>query len=544
MALRRPDETSASSGSHGRLSHEAIRDELHRVLANPEFLATEKRRKFLAFVVEETLAGHADRLKGYTIATEVFDRNSDFDSAHDPIVRIQAGKLRRELERYYLVAGGSDPIRIDMPKGRYVPFFVQQSPSGSAAEAAPQAPQPSTVPATPSVAVLPLANLTADPDQAYFVDGLLSEFTTELGRYQDIIAIPCIGGAPPSDTPSDAKKLTADFGVRFLLGGTLRKDASNAKVTLHLTDAATGRQVWSGAYKYLLDAPDIIATQERIARDVVATIAGELGIISQRLSRESRKKPPAELTTYEALLRYHHYMRAMTPEAYKDAFATLQAAVKREPEYGPAWSALANLHNHAYVWDVPDVANPLEAATEYARKGVLLEPGNQLTHTILAYVYLLRGERDSALNECGVALSLNPSSPYFAGTIGYILVLAGDFDRGRKLVDKAIALNPYHPRWFHHACWLDDYRRGEYEASYREASKSDPMLGFWNPVLCAASLGQLGRETEARAFVDELRRLKPDFEARARELIARTSQVGDLVEKVIGGLRKAGLEIR
>jgi tetratricopeptide (TPR) repeat protein len=201
------------------------------------------------------------------------------------------------------------------------------------------------------------------------------------------------------------------------------------------------------------------------------------------------------------------------------------------------------LYNHAYIWDVPDFADPLETATEYARKGTLLEPGNQLTRTITAYVCLLRGERESVLSECDVALSLNPNSPYFAGTIGYILVLAGNFGRGRKLVDKAIAINPCHPRWFHHACWLDDYRRGEYEASYREASMSSPMLGFWNPILCAAPLGQLGRESEARTFVDELRRLKPDFEARARELIARTSRLDDVIEKVIDGLRKAGLDI-
>ena len=109
------------------MPHDAIRDELRRILANPEFHASEKRREFLTFVVEETLAGNTDQIKGYTIATRVFNRNKDFDAGNDPVVRIQAGKLRRELERYYLVAGGDDPIRIDIPKGRYVPFFIEQT---------------------------------------------------------------------------------------------------------------------------------------------------------------------------------------------------------------------------------------------------------------------------------------------------------------------------------------------------------------------------------------------------------------------------------
>ena len=111
-----------SSGVH----RHAIREQLGRILASPEFHATDKMRGFLRFVVEEKLAGRSHRLKGYTVAVEVFGRGEDFDAANDPIVRIQAGRLRRALERYYLVAGRLDPILIDIPKGRYVPRFTVQ----------------------------------------------------------------------------------------------------------------------------------------------------------------------------------------------------------------------------------------------------------------------------------------------------------------------------------------------------------------------------------------------------------------------------------
>jgi adenylate cyclase len=541
MTTGNPDRKTASSDIHNPLPHSAVRDELDRILTNPEFLASEKRRKFLSFVVDETLAGNADQLKGYTIARMVFGRGKDFDPANDPVVRIQAGKLRRELERYYLIAGGDDPIRVNIPKGRYVPFFVKQPAVG--AESASPAPEESLVLSTPSVAVMSLANLTNDPDQTYFLDGLHSELTMELGRYQDIIAIPCNHGAPLAELPTDVQKLAATLGARFLLGGTLRKDEKTAKVTLQLTDAATGRQVWSHAYSHGWETNGMIATQEQIARDVVATIAGELGIISQRLSRESRKKSPAELTTYEAMLRYHHYMRVMSADSYQDAFTTLRFAVGNEPEYGPAWSALANLYCHSHVRDVPGLEAPLEKATEFARKGVVFEPGNQLTRTIMAYVHLLRGDHDSVQEEVNIALGLNPNSLYYLGTLGYVLVFSGEFRRGRELLDKVIAMNPCHPRWFHHACWLDKYQQGDYTESYREATLAGPVVDYWNQVLCIASLGQLGRKPEAKAYVGELRRIKPDFESRARELIDRVLKLDDVVERVVEGLRAAGLVI-
>ena len=121
--LHPPEARDAASG----LLHSHIREELERILGHREFHATDKMRAFLRFVVEETLAGHKHRIKGYTIATQVFGRGTDFDAGQDPIVSIQAGRLRRALERYYLAAGSRDPVLIDIPKGRYVPRFASLS---------------------------------------------------------------------------------------------------------------------------------------------------------------------------------------------------------------------------------------------------------------------------------------------------------------------------------------------------------------------------------------------------------------------------------
>ncbi|HSN54157.1 MAG TPA: hypothetical protein VLT32_05775, partial [Candidatus Sulfomarinibacteraceae bacterium] len=175
------------------LPHGEIRAQLGRILASPEFHATDKMRDFLRFVVEEKLAGRSHRLKGYTIAVDVFGRGEDFDAANDPIVRIQAGRLRRALERYYLVGGVSDPILIDIPKGRYIPRFTTRS-APRHTDAAPPG-RSKTAPEEraqgPSLAVLPFENLTEDPEQVALTNGLTEELITELTRFQDIAVIPC-----------------------------------------------------------------------------------------------------------------------------------------------------------------------------------------------------------------------------------------------------------------------------------------------------------------------------------------------------------------
>jgi adenylate cyclase len=331
--------------------------------------------------------------------------------------------------------------------------------------------------------------------------------------------------------------------VRFFVSGSVRRDPATLKVAAHLTDATTGQQLWSDSFRIGLEAAGLIETQEAIARSVIAAVAGEYGVVATRLSRESRGKPPATLSTYEALLRYHHYMLVMTSEAGADAFAALRQATEREPEYGPVWSAFATLHAHAYAFERPGIDRPLEQATDYAHRGVALEPRSQLARTILAYVYLLSDELALFHAEADAALALNPHSPNFAGTIGYLLVTAGEFERGAALVEQAIRLNPCHPKWFHHALCAVHIARGDYEEAYRVVSKAGFQVGFWDPIIRTATLGHLGRVDAAEACARELLELVPDFEQRAHSILRRGTKSDAVAEAAIAGLRKAGLQI-
>ncbi len=534
-------ERKAAVESRSGLSHDAIRSQLNRILAHREFQATDKMRDFLRYVVEETLAGRENRIKGYAVAIHVFGRGEDFDAALDPIVRIQAARLRRAMERYYLVAGGRDPIWIDIPKGRYIPRFVAQaevtSMYRSGARAEPQ------LPAGPSIAVLPFENLTGDPGQLFLTIGLTEELVTEMSRFQDIIVIPCQLGKRAAGLTAGSLELGKAAGAHFALQGTVRIDTKMVKVATHLTDINSGRQIWAEAFKYPLEACQMIATQEEIARRVIAAIGSEYGIIARRLSAESRKKPPAELDTYEAMLRYYSYQVSPELEAGKLCLAALQSAVDREPDYGPAWSGLATLYCQMYSWDTPGIVEPLDTALRYARRGVSLDPGSQLSRLILSYASFLADDSDSFHHEIETALALNPNSPYTVGAAGYFHVLRGEFERGLALLDRAIGANPYHPDWFHLAYFIDHFRRRNYDRALLELQQHNPLHNFWVHVMYGATLGKLDRIDEARVHIKQVTEQKPDFASRAHELFRRTLKVDAIIEDMIDGLRKGGLPV-
>ena len=526
------------------LSHDAIREQLDLILTHREFHATDKMRDFLRFVVEEKLAGRANRLKGYTIATRVFARGDDFDAAQDPIVRIQAGRLRRALERYYLVAGGRDPIFIDIPKGRYIPYFsAQTSPERRRSDSSAGASSRLGSPTGPSVAVLPLVDLTDDPEQRFFTVGLIEDLATELSRFQDIAVISCQRKPATGVLPTNPVELGKVIGARFILQGTVRRDPQTVKVAMQLIDTAHGRQIWADAYSHPIEANHLIETQEKIAQSVVAAIASEYGIIARRLSAESRKKRPAELKTYEAMLRYYNHQNAPTPESASACFVALQAAAEREPEYGPVWSALATLHCQMHTIDVPGFEDSLETAQDYARKGVFLEPGSQLGRMILAYASYLAEDNASFLQEAETALNLNPNSPYTVGAIGYFHVMRGESDRGLPLLDRAIAMNPCHPAWFQAGYVIDHFCASDYERALADTLKHRPFMSFWDDVALAGMLGKLGRVDEAKPHVERLTQEKPDFVPRARELLRRTVKIDALNDDLLDGLRRAGLPV-
>jgi adenylate cyclase len=524
------------AGQDAPLTPKNIKEQLQRILTSPEFKATRQQRKFLRFVVSETLAGKAQEIKGYTVATRVFRRKMDFDQATDPIVSIQANKLRRALERYYLLTGKQDRIRIDLPKGTYVPTFQVQT-VGEPAKL-PHQKVDQNLDRTggwPSVLVQPFKNLTGDAEQDFLVEGLSTEFAIELSRYQDIVVL-------ISPTASEEKIIPKDV-ARFLVKGNVRQDKNHIKLAVQLIDTKTGRQNWGDSFHCDQDAGQLIAFQEQVSQVIAARIAGEHGIISKALSIESRHKPPANLKTYEAMLRYYQFDVIHSPETFFRALEALKHAAVVEPECGQVWSMLGRLYTTNYILEIFDLKTPLEEAVAFAERGVQLDPANQRARTVLAFVRLASNEIPAALAELERALALNPNSLFFMDNIGYLFTLLGEWERGPALINKAIKLNPFYRNFVHYGLWLDWFRQEEYEKAHLETLNFRRPAVFWDPLAKGATFGKLGRYEEGKRAVENLLKLKPDFPSRGRILIRHYIKFEDIVEKVVDGLRKSGLNL-
>ncbi|MEE9531042.1 MAG: hypothetical protein V3W52_08635, partial [Syntrophobacteria bacterium] len=246
-------------------THEKISRQLERMLASPDFKATPTQVAFLRYVVNQTLAGNGSQIKGYTVATEVFGRGPDFDQSLDPIVSIQAGGLRRALERYYKHAGKHDPIRIDIPTGTYVPTFGEQLPSHQHI-AAEQAAAVGVMATWPSLLVRPLANLTANPEDNYLSIGLTAELAHALSHYREILVLEALH--------RDQKSAPPEMDLDFIIDGNVRRDPEGVRVTIRLSDAKKGIRIWSGKYQGDLEAAKMISFQEDVAAQVALRVAG------------------------------------------------------------------------------------------------------------------------------------------------------------------------------------------------------------------------------------------------------------------------------
>jgi len=518
------------------LSTEKIQKQLHRILASPEFQATDRQREFLQFVVTEMIAGRDQEIKGYTVATQVFGRKEDFDQATDPIVSIQANKLRRALERYYLVAGKQDPVRIDIPKGTYVPTFCEQiGIESDTTTRSSKSPKSSFEGSWPSVLVRPFQNLTDDLELKYLAVGLATELATEITRYQDIRVL--------MYDPEGHGKRASDTVARFIIDGSVRKDRAGIKVAVHLVDTTTNTQVWGDMHQSDLEAAQLIAFQEYVARVIAVKIAGEDGIISKNLSLESKNIPPSDLKTYEAMLRYYEFDTVFSGDTFLRALEALKVASVNEPECGLVWAMLGRLYAVNYSLELMKLVTPLKEAIGFAEREVYLNPDNQRARVILAFARLFSNEIPAGLAEVERALALNPNSLLFMDNIGYLMTLLGDWKRGPALIRKAIKLNPYYNIAVHYVLWVDWVRQEKYQQAYLETLNFRRPMLFWDPLMKAAAFGLLGRYEDGKRAAEELLKLKPDFPSRGRILIKHYIKFEDIVERTIDGLSKVGLKI-
>jgi adenylate cyclase len=527
----------ASGPSHAarprRVSPRLVRRALDEVLASEDFDASRRSKEFLRYIVAEALAGRGDSLTQSAIAVQVFGRRDDFDPVVDPIVRIQAGRLRRSLERYYLLSGKQDAVRIELPRGAYVPTFrgvvEEEAPSPVPRASAARAPEGDGWPWVMVGAFGPAGSGAADGDARAALD---EELPAELARYRDARVL----------LQSETERVDAAERprARFALAGRVRPDGDGWIVSARLVDQATGEQVWGDSYHTTPKAGRWCGPPEDVARVIAAAVGGEEGAIVHLLAGEHRQRRPSPVTPYGAILMSYDFFRTRDRDTLSAAIEALRQAVAADPGCGLAWTRLARLFVANHNFALTPVATPLDQAVTFAHRAVTID-GSRQARCVLALALLSQGELAAARAELAEALRLAPDSLVYLDVLGFLLTLVGDWERGPALSRTARERNPHFLPQALIGLWADHLRRGEIEAAYQVALEfHDPTL-FWRPVMRASCLGHLGRGAEAE--VAELLRARPDFRDQGRALIGNYIKFPDMAGRIVDGLAKAGLKL-
>ena len=531
------NELTSSRSLEGDNRHHRILQQLQKILSSPEFYATKQQKSFLAFVVEESLAGRSDQLKGYTVATQVFGRAQDFDSQLDPIVSVQANKLRRALEHYYLVDGLNDSILIDIPKGTYVPVFIERGtvePNGEETEASFDA---HIIDQWPTLLIVPFNNRTGDAEKNHLCIGIPTELAAEISYFQNMKVV------YPREGRKDIDEDPPFPDARFKLSGDVYQIDNGIKVMVSLEDRKSGRHIWGDTYSGAFDVIGLAEYQENIVRIVASKVSGDFGIVSRLISAETRHVRTTQLSTYEAILRFYEHEQSLSPGSFKRSMEALTGAIKTDPDCGRLWTLLGQHYGTIYNLDIPGFENPLQKAVEYTERGAMLEPHCQRAIGTLALIRFYSNELTIAIDEVNRALSLNPNSLFILDGLAYILMLSGDWKRGVKMAQKVIKMNPYLRVVLHDALWVNYLREEKYNHAYHEAMHGRRAWLFWDPLEKASTLGLLGQEKEGQEYAEKLLTLRPDFPLEGRKLIRNYIKFEDIAERIERGLQRVGIEL-
>jgi len=529
----------AADENSDQLPDEAILAQLERILSSSLFIASPSLSEFLQFVVSETLAGRADQIKEYTVAVRAWGRESDFDPQADPIVRVQAGRLRRAVRDYYAEEGGNDPVHIEIPKGTYIPRFTAMA-AGEDEEGFPTtSAKIETI--EPVVVVAPFQNVSGEASQGSFVDGFGEQLTVHLSRFQALTVIAYYSSRRFRDVTADVLQIGQQVGADFVVAGSVYRDDARLRISATLTAARTGIQLWGQRFDRELTAANLFDLQDAIIEQIVAAIGSSHGVIPREMAKASQGKRTDDLSVYEAVLRRMTFLMSLTAADHRGTKQALERAVTIDPAYAPAWAGLGGMYATAHLLGLEEQDDPLGQALDCVNRALRLDPRCQEAYAVLANIHFQRRDRDGVSRACHRVLELNPNDAIMAGLAGFWLALAGDDERGLAHLEHASTLIPFHPGWFHIPYCLRHFVRREYEQAYTRAQGIAMPGLFWDPLLRSATLSRLNGPDKAQAALRELLQLKPGFPERAHHYLGTLVITDDLREQLLHSLHDAGL---
>jgi TolB-like protein len=558
---------------------------LERVLRSRYFEHATRASGFLRFVVEKTLAGESDQLKGYTIAIHVFGRPADFDAKSDPLVRVEALRLRQRLTEYYAGEGSSDGVRLELPRGAYALRASYASTPPRVDAAPPALPTPSrrggaaslwmrtlvaavaaaallvtvsTVPlqrqgpvangpsasASPhthrtQITVVPLENL----GRTARLDRLAAGLTEEIMLRLDGLDLYVIAVQARWNRPGKVLDGVLRAEHSYVLTGSVRDQADGARIMLRIIEAETGAQIWAAAYDEPPGIEEQPELQAKIARDAAAAAALFGPVFDAELALARRNTHPLELPDCQT--RYRAFREATDPALFPEAFACFEGLVTRQPQLGHAWAGLAMLYidEHVYYSGRADRGAALSRARSAVRTALELDASNVLANAALTrYQYYDGDPRFTRTAER--TLALDPDNPELLALLGILLTAYGESTRGLELVDRAIELSPRPRGSFHLAHVFASLQGGKPCDALTQAEAMEATKWFIAHMVTAAAAGLCGDAATAAEARGRLLAAAPSFDEEAVGLVDLWRFDAPLRDAVLDGLRAAGLALQ
>jgi len=414
-------------------------------------------------------------------------------------------------------------------------FYLRPAP----AEVASMEKMSYALPDKPSIAVLPLTNMSGDPEQEYFSDGLTEEIITALSKVHNMFVIARNSTFTYKGKSVRISQVAEELGVQYVLEGSVRKAGDQVRITAQLIDALTGHHLW--AERYDRDLKDIFTLQDEITKEIITALQVKL-----TMGEDARLlgKGTDNLEVYLKCLRARELIARSTIEGNVLARQLSEEAIALDPEYPEAYRMLGVTHFVDVLHGVSkSPEESLALASKLTRKAIDLDESNGVAHAKLGFILVMMRQYDKAIEEGKRALELEPNSAYVLHTYGAILYFAARNEEAIPLFEKAIRLNPKPPNMYRHHYGAALRKAERYEeaiAQVKKAIEREPNDILSYSVL-ASSYSMAGREEEARAAAAEILRINPNFSL--ENYIKRSPHKDQTVnERYVDAMRKAGLK--
>jgi adenylate cyclase len=397
---------------------------------------------------------------------------------------------------------------------------------------------PLPLPDKPSIVVLPFVNMSEDPQQDYFSDGITEDLTTALSQIASLFVIARNSAFTYKGKAVKVQDVGRELGVQYILEGSVRKANNRVRITAQLVDAPTDAHLWAERYDRPLK--DIFALQDEIVQKIVTTLKLQLTLWGQGILV---RKTTDNLEAYDSYLRGVEYFYRLTKEANLQARQMFEKAVELDPQYAEAYARLSWTHSREWIYQWVQDPQTLEQAFALAQKAVTLDDSLPLAHRVLGVVYLWKKQHEQAIAEAERAIVLDPNNAEGYVRMAHILKFVGRSEEAIQLMEKAMRLNPHYPFDYLFELGASYHLTGRYEEALVPLKKVltlNPNFVFAhvNLAICYAELGRL---EEARAEMAEAQQLNPTY---SLEWVRQNFPYKDPaeLERYLVGLRKAGLK--